>query len=83
MIVITRDTSIQIEPGIKDIDAKSVIIETYTQILLNQDKANLINLISKHSIMVPKECLNEIIKAILKVNEVEVHINEKNNCCVG
>lgn len=82
-IVITRDVNAQIEPEIKETDAKSVILETFAQILLNQDKALLSNLIFKHTIIVPKECLEEIIKAILKVTEVEVHLDEDINCCAG
>lgn len=82
-IVITRDVNAQIEPEINETDAKSVILETYAQILLNQDKALLSNLIFKHSIIVPKECLEEIIKAILKVTEVEVHLDEDIACCAG
>ncbi|KAK8867239.1 hypothetical protein M9Y10_010216 [Tritrichomonas musculus] len=62
---------------------KNVILETYAQILLNQDKALLSNLIFKHTIIVSKECLEEIIKAILKVTEVEVYLDEDINCCAG
>ena len=62
-------------------DFNRIILHLY--LLIIQDKALLSNLISKHSIIVPKECLEEIIKAILKVNEVEVHLDEDIGCCAG
>lgn len=81
--MITRGTNLEIKSDIKEFDSKSVNCETYAQILLNQDKALFCNMISIHSIIVPKECLEEIIKAILKVNEVEIHMDEDINCCAG
>ena len=82
-IVITRDiNTIEEEPSIEN-DVRNVILETYAQILLNQDKALISNLISKKCIIVPMECLEEIIKAILKVNHVDIHLNEDISCCTG
>ena len=62
-------------------DVKNVILETYAQILLNQDKALLSNLISKHCIIVPVESLVDIIKAIVNAREVEIQMEEDVNCC--
>ena len=56
-------------------------METYAQILLNQDKALLSNLMSKHTIIVPIESLQNIIKTMLNAQEVEIHLNEEVNCC--
>lgn len=82
-IVITRDAELNVEEEAKDIDVRNVILETYAQILLNQDKALISNLIFKHCIIVPAECLEEIIKSILKVNTVIIMLDEDVNCCVG
>ena len=81
-IVITRDIEIPIEEETKLKDVRNVILEAYAQILLNQDKALLSNLISKHCIIVPMESLKEIIKSILNVKDVEIHIDEAEvGCC--
>ena len=79
-IVITRDVEIQQEePDFADV--RNVILETYAQILLNQDKALISNLISKKCIIVPLESLEAIIKSILHVADVEIQLNEDINCC--
>ena len=79
-IVITRDVEVQVDEP-KIVDVRNVILETYAQILLNQDKALISNLISKHCIIVPYESLREIIKSILNAHEVEIHLNEDVSCC--
>ena len=82
-IVITRDIGVQTEPVEVEPDVRNVILEAYAQILLNQDKALLANIISKKCIIVPIESLCNIIKAILHVNEVEVQLNEDVGCCAA
>lgn len=82
-IVITRDIELPKEEENKLTDVRNVILETYAQILLDQDKALISNLISKHCIIVPYDSLTEIIKAILKVQQVEIQIDEDIKCCAA
>ena len=70
-IVITRDVELD-APEEKVNDVRNVILETYAQILLNQDKALISNLISRNSIIVSDEDLKAIIKSILNAREVEI-----------
>ena len=58
-------------------DVKYIILETFANILLNQDKALLSNLISKNCIIVPATALGEIIKTIIKAESVEICLNEE------
>ncbi len=53
-------------------DYKLTILETFAQILLNQDKALLANLISKNTIIVPATSLQQIIKSITKAESVDI-----------
>lgn len=82
-IVITRDAEIEMQEEEKNIDVRNVILEAYAQILLNQDKALISNLVSKHCIIVPIDALQNIIKAILKAKEVEIQLNEEVGCCAA
>ena len=61
-------------------DVRSLILETYANILLNQDVALIANLVSKHTIIIPIENLRDIIKCITG-NEVEIIVNEDASCC--
>ena len=79
-IVITRDVELD-APEEKVNDVRNVILETYAQILLNQDKALISNLISRNSIIVSDEDLKAIIKSILNAREVEIHVEEDVGCC--
>ena len=82
-IVITRDIEVQADEP-KTADARDVILEAYAQILLNQDKALLSNLIFKNCIIVPIDSLLDIIKASLGGKcHVELHVDEDINCCAG
>ena len=80
-IVITRDVELNEEKEEKFIDVRNIILETYAKILLHQDKALIVNLISKNCIIVPIDSLKEIIKNMLKVESVEIFINEEVGCC--
>ena len=82
-IVITRDAEIEMQEEEKNIDVRNVILEAYAQILLNQDKSLISNLVSKHCIIVPIDALQNIIKAILKAKEVEIQLNEEVGCCAA
>lgn len=79
-IVITRDVEVQADEP-KALDVRNVILEAYAQILLNQDKALISNLVSKRCIIVPVESLHEIIKSITNANEVEIQMEEDVGCC--
>ena len=81
-IVITRDIEpIDKQLEAKDKDARTVILEAYAQILLDQDKALLSNLIFKNNIIVPVSSLENIIKAAIKTEQVEIYLNEDVKCC--
>ena len=78
---ITRDTSPPDEPAEK-LDVRSLILETYARILLDQDKALISNLISKRTIIVPYNDLVAIIKCVTG-GEVDVIIDEDPGCCTA
>ena len=81
-IVITRDIGLDEQPlETKDKDVRIVILEAYAQILLNQDKALLSNLIFKNNIIVPVSALENIIKAAIKADQVEIYLDEDVKCC--
>lgn len=81
-IVITRDLTIDDKPQDETLtDYKLTILETFAQILLNQDKALLANLISKNTIIVPATSLQQIIKSITKAESVDIFYDEDIHCC--
>ena len=90
-IVITREIQPEdVELESKLVDVSKLILETYAQILLNQDKALISNLVTKNSIIVPYESLINIIKCcvngssqseLVKTNEVDIHVDEDVKCC--
>ena len=63
-------------------EVKGLILETYANILLNQDKALIANLISKRTIIVPIDDLKAIIQ-LMTGGEVEVQYDEDVNCCAA
>ena len=79
-IVITRDVELEQPTNEEYKDVKLLILETFANILLNQDKALLSNLIFKNCIIVPATALAEIIKAIINAEAVEININEDVGC---
>lgn len=80
-IVITRDIELEAKEEEELKDPKYIILETYANILLNQDKALIANLISKNCIIVPSTSLSNIIKAIVKAESVEISLDEDIKCC--
>ena len=81
-IVITRDIELEEDKDLAELkDPKYIILETYANILLNQDKALIANLISKNCIIVPSSSLSNIIKAIVKAESVEISLDEDIKCC--
>ena len=84
-IVITRDVNLTDDPQHTEsnMDVRSLILETYARILLDQDKALISNLISKRTIIVPQSDLVSIIKAMTG-GEVEVYIDDNaGGCCAA
>ena len=57
-------------------DVKTLILETYASILLNQDKALVSNLISKRTIIVPANDLKAIIACIVGSCQVDIGYDE-------
>lgn len=81
-IVITRDIDVsQPASSLEDMDVRTVILESYAQILLNQDKALLSNIISKNCIIVPMSALQNIIKAAIHTEQVDIYLDEDIKCC--
>ena len=60
----------------------TLILETYANILLNQDKALITNLISKNTIIIPYDSLVEIIRVVSN-GEVEIQVDEDISCCIA
>ena len=61
-------------------DVRTLILETYANILLNQDVALIANLVSKHTIIVPLDELQQIVQCITG-NHVDIIVSEDNSCC--
>ena len=80
-IVITRNIEIEEQQPEEDMDVRNIILQTYAQILLDQDKALLSNLISKNCIIVPLTSLQDIIKIIIHAEQVEIYMDEDIKCC--
>lgn len=80
-IVITRDVELNEEKEEKFKDVRNLILETYAQILLENDKTLITNLISKKCIIVSLNSLQEIIKNMLKCEDVIVFPDEDLGCC--
>ena len=81
-IVITRDVELDdTSLETKEKDVRTVILESYAQILLDQDKALLSNLIFKNNIIVPVSSLQNIIKAAINAEDVEIYLDEDVKCC--
>lgn len=63
-------------------DVRTLILETYAKILLDQDKALISNLISKRTIIVPLNDLVNIIQCMVG-GEVEIGFDDNSGCCVA
>ena len=81
-IVITRELPIVPEEPVVNTDVRSLILETYAKILLDQDKALISNLVSKRTIIVPIQDLASIIKSVTGGN-VEIYTDDNPGCCVA
>lgn len=80
-IVITRNIEVEEQQPEEDMDVRNIILQTYAQILLDQDKALLSNLIFKNCIIVPLASLQEIIRTIIHAEQVEIYLDEVVKCC--
>ena len=63
-------------------EVKELILQTYANILLHQDKALIANLISKHTIIVPIDDLRAIIQ-LMTNGDVEIQYDEDFACCAA
>lgn len=89
-IVITRDAPLMEDVSLETKlgDVSKLILETYAQILLT---SLLSNLITKNSIVVPYNSLEEIIKCCVNepgtpstlASAVEIHVDEDVKCCAS
>ena len=82
-IVITRNIELEEQQPEEDMDVRNIILQTYAQILLDQDKALLSNLIFRNCVIVPLTSLQEIIKAIIHAEQVEIYLDEDVKCCAA
>ena len=79
-IVITRDIEIEKPKDELLPDTQFLILDTFANILLNQDKALLSNLVSKNTIIIPASDLASIIKSIVQSETVEITLDEDVGC---
>ena len=61
-------------------DVRMLVLETYANILLNQDVALIANLVSKHTIIIPLDDLQAIIRCITG-NDVSIIVSDDTGCC--
>ena len=82
--IITTETNKHTEEKeVKPKTAQEIILETYARILLDQNKALLLNLISKQTIIVPKTDLETIIKAKVGLPCEVTLVDTDGGCCVA
>ena len=83
-VIITTETNKHTEEKeVKPKTAQEIILETYARILLDQNKALLLNLISKQTIIVPKTDLEAIIKAKVGLPCEVTLVDTDGGCCIA
>ena len=82
-VIITTETNKQNEVQVKPKTAEQIILDTFARILLDQNKALLLNLISKQTIIVPKTDLEQIIKAKTGLPCEVTLVDTDGGCCVA
>ena len=82
-VIITTETNKQNEVQVKPKTAEQIILDTYAKILLDQNKALLLNLVSKQTIIVPKSDLEQIIKAKTGLPCEVTLVDTDGGCCVA
>ena len=80
-VIITTETNKQNEVKEKPKTAEQIILDTYAKILLDQNKALLLNLISKQTIIVPRSDLEQIIKAKVGLPCEVTLVDTDGGCC--
>ena len=80
-VIITTETNKQNEVAVKPKTAEQIILDTYAKILLDQNKALLLNLISKQTIIVPRSDLEQIIKAKVGLPCEVSLVDTDGGCC--
>ena len=80
-VIITTETNKQNEVQVKPKTAEQIILDTYAKILLDQNKALLLNLISKQTIIVPRSDLEQIIKAKVGLPCEVTLVDTDGGCC--
>ena len=80
-VIITTETNKQNEVQEKPKTAEQIILDTYAKILLDQNKALLLNLISKQTIIVPRSDLEQIIKAKVGLPCEITLVDTDGGCC--
>ena len=82
-VIITTETNKQNEVQEKPKTAEQIILDTYAKILLDQNKALLLNLISKQTIIVPRSDLEQIIKAKVGLPCEITLVDTDGGCCIA
>lgn len=82
-VIITTETNKQNEVQEKPKTAEQIILDTYAKILLDQNKALLLNLISKQTIIVPRSDLEQIIKAKVGLPCEVTLVDTDGGCCIA
>ena len=82
VIIKTEGQNNNTQPETKPLTAEQEILYTYAKILLDQNKVLFTNLISKNSIIVPKDRLEAIIKAAVG-KPCEITLEEDTSCCIA
>ena len=83
-VIITTETNKQTEEkNVKPKTAEQIILDTYAKILLDQNKALLLNLISKQTIIIPKTDLEAIIKAKTGLPCEVTLVDDSAGCCIA
>lgn len=75
-----RQDSPEARRSLERSDVRMLILETYANILLNQDVALIANLVSKHTIIIGHDELQAIIRCITG-NDVDIIVSDDNGCC--
>ena len=83
VIITTETNKATEEKEVKPKTAEQIILETYARILLDQNKALLLNLISKQTIIVPKTYLEQIIKAKTGLPCEVTLVDTDGSCCIA
>ena len=82
-VIITTKAEQQEEQNVKVKTPEQAVLDTYAKILLDQNKALLLNLISKQTIIIPRTDLEEIIKAKTGTTCQITLVDDEIGCCLA